>query len=119
MGGGTSLIEAVRLNRKIVGIDLNPIATFVTKVKITKLSKAQINKIELWDIFLSQNLNYTLLDINYLSSSKCFILLFLNTVSGSDTKTILCIYVFFRRSKCTNTAIKCAFSVAHITMIKH
>ena len=68
---------------------------------------------------LSQNLNYTLLDINYLSSSECFILLFLNTVSGSDTKTILCIYVFFRRSKCTNTAIKCAFSGAYITMIKH
>ena len=42
MGGGTSLIEAIRLNRKIVGIDLNPIAYFATKVKITKLSKAQI-----------------------------------------------------------------------------
>ena len=60
MGGGTSLIEAIRLNRKIVGIDLNPIAYFVTKVKITKLSKAQINKIELWAFLMSQNLNYKL-----------------------------------------------------------
>ena len=55
MGGGTSLIEAIRLNRKIVGIDLNPIAYFATKVKITKLSKAQINKIELWAFLISQN----------------------------------------------------------------
>ena len=60
MGGGTSLIEAIRLNRKIVGIDLNPIAYFVTKVKITKLSKAQINKIELWAFLMSQNLHYKL-----------------------------------------------------------
>ena len=58
MGGGTSLIEAVRLNRKIVGIDLNPIASFVTKVKLSKLSKAQINKIELWAFLMSQNLHY-------------------------------------------------------------
>ena len=60
MGGGTSLIESIRLNRKIVGIDLNPIAYFVTKVKITKLSKAQINKIELWAFLMSQNLHYKL-----------------------------------------------------------
>ena len=60
MGGGTSLIEAIRLNRKIVGIDLNPIAYFATKVKITKLSKAQINKIELWAFLISQNLHYKL-----------------------------------------------------------
>jgi DNA modification methylase len=60
MGGGTSLIEAIRLNRKVVGIDLNPIAYFVTKVKITKLSKAQIDKIELWAFLMSQNLNYKL-----------------------------------------------------------
>ena len=42
MGGGTSIIEAIRSNRKVVGIDLNPISTFVSKVKITKLSKIQI-----------------------------------------------------------------------------
>jgi len=58
MGGGTSIIESLRLNRKIVGIDLNPIAYFVTKVKITKLSKAQINKIELWALARSHDLNY-------------------------------------------------------------
>ena len=60
MGGGTSLIESIRLNRRVVGIDLNPIAYFVTKVKITKLSKAQIDKIELWAFLMSQNLNYKL-----------------------------------------------------------
>ena len=33
MGGGTTIIEALRANRKVVGIDLNPISSFVTKVK--------------------------------------------------------------------------------------
>ena len=60
MGGGTSLIEAVRLNRKVVGIDLNPIATFVAKVKLTKLSKAQIDEIEREAYFISKNLHYKL-----------------------------------------------------------
>ena len=39
MGGGTTLIEALRAERKVVGIDLNPMATFVAKVKTAKLSK--------------------------------------------------------------------------------
>ena len=60
MGGGTSLIEAVRLNRKIVGIELNPIATFVSKVKLTKLSKAQIDQIEREAYFISKILHYKL-----------------------------------------------------------
>ena len=60
MGGGTSLIEAVRLNRKIVGIDLNPIATFVANVKLTKLSKAQIDEIEREAYFISKTLHYKL-----------------------------------------------------------
>ena len=60
MGGGTSLIEAVRLNRKVVGIDLNPIATFVANVKLTKLSKAQIDEIEREAYFISKTLHYKL-----------------------------------------------------------
>jgi hypothetical protein len=38
MGGGTSVVEAVASGRKIIGVDLNTIAHFVTTVKTTPLS---------------------------------------------------------------------------------
>jgi len=73
MGGGTSIIEAIRSNRKVVGIDLNLISTFVSKVKITKLSKIQINKIELWADLMSQNLHYNLKDDKFSRDALCLI----------------------------------------------
>ena len=60
MGGGTTLIEALRAERKVVGIDLNPIATFVANVKLTKLSKVQIDEIEKEAYFISKTLHYKL-----------------------------------------------------------
>jgi hypothetical protein len=48
MGGGTSLVEASVLGRKAVGTDINPIATFVTKVKTTPLSEAELTEIGQW-----------------------------------------------------------------------
>ena len=73
MGGGTSIIEAIRSNRKVVGIDLNPISTFVSKVKITKLSKIQINKIEFWAYLMSKNLHYNLKDDKFSRDALCLI----------------------------------------------
>jgi len=37
-GRGTTLVEAMRLNRHSIGIDLNPIAIFITKVKTTMIN---------------------------------------------------------------------------------
>ncbi|MCL0098796.1 DUF1156 domain-containing protein [Dehalococcoidia bacterium] len=34
MGGGTTVVEALRLGCKVIGIDLNPVAWFVTKKEI-------------------------------------------------------------------------------------
>ena len=48
MGGGTSIVEGMRLGRKTVGIDLNYISFFVTKVKTTILSSKQKKFIEDW-----------------------------------------------------------------------
>ncbi|MGB9722376.1 MAG: DNA methyltransferase [Chloroflexia bacterium] len=31
MGGGTTLVEALRLNCRVIGMDINPVAWFVTK----------------------------------------------------------------------------------------
>ena len=60
MGGGTTVVEALRANRKVIGIDLNPIATFVAKVKITKLSKKELQEIEDWAGEMSNNIHYKL-----------------------------------------------------------
>ncbi len=48
MGGGTSIIEALVAGRKAIGVDLNPIATFVTDVKTSPLSANQIAEIINW-----------------------------------------------------------------------
>jgi len=60
MGGGTTVVEALRANRKGIGIDLNPISTFVAKVKTAKLSEKNINKIEWWAYLMSETLDYKL-----------------------------------------------------------
>jgi hypothetical protein len=48
MGGGTTLVEASALGRKAAGTDINPIATFVTKVKTTPLSELELDEIRHW-----------------------------------------------------------------------
>lgn len=48
MGGGTTLVEASRLARKAVGSDINSLAAFVSKVKTTVLSSADISAIRAW-----------------------------------------------------------------------
>jgi putative DNA methylase len=37
MGGGVTVIESLRLKRKAIGIDVNPLATFITKMETTPL----------------------------------------------------------------------------------
>ena len=48
MGGGTTIVEAIKHGRSAVGIDLNPIATFVSNVKTTRLLKSHYQLIESW-----------------------------------------------------------------------
>ncbi|MCX6819872.1 MAG: DNA methyltransferase [Candidatus Adlerbacteria bacterium] len=38
-GSGTSLLEAKNLNRNAFGVDINPLATFISKVKTTKIDR--------------------------------------------------------------------------------
>lgn len=56
MGGGTSVVEGMRLGRKTVGTDLNYISFFVTKVKTTILSLKQKTFIEDWILTLDKKL---------------------------------------------------------------
>ena len=34
-GGGVTVVEGLRLGRKVIGVDLNPLATFITRMEVT------------------------------------------------------------------------------------
>lgn len=43
-GGGTTVVEGLRLRRKVVGVDLNPMATFITRSEIMDLNLEEIKR---------------------------------------------------------------------------
>jgi DNA modification methylase len=48
MGGGTSVVEGIAAGRNVVGNDLNSLAVFITKVKITMLEPLEVAAIQQW-----------------------------------------------------------------------
>ncbi len=48
MGGGTTIVEAVTSRRSAIGIDINPLANFITNVKTTPLSLQDQEQIIFW-----------------------------------------------------------------------
>jgi DNA modification methylase len=48
MGGGTSVVEGLAAGRHVIGNDLNSLAAFVAKVKITPLTDAEMMAIKEW-----------------------------------------------------------------------
>lgn len=48
MGGGTTVVEALALGRRAVGVDINPLAQFVTQAKTTPLSLADADVLRSW-----------------------------------------------------------------------
>ncbi len=48
MGGGTSIVEALPLGRYAIGVDLNPLAHFVSDVKTTPLTSHDVQTIRAW-----------------------------------------------------------------------
>lgn len=57
VGGGTTVVEARALGRRAVGIDINGLATFVSKTKTTLLSKTDTEEIMRWLNKLPKELN--------------------------------------------------------------
>jgi adenine-specific DNA methylase len=43
MGGGTALVEALRLGCKVIGVDINPVAWFVTKKEVEPVDLDALN----------------------------------------------------------------------------
>src|SRR6266851_1179553 len=48
VGGGTTLVEARVLGREGVGVDINPLAEFVSRVKSTFYSEAELESLAMW-----------------------------------------------------------------------
>src|SRR5438128_2935311 len=43
MGGGTTIVEALRLGCKVVGIDLNPVAWFIVKTQVEPVDLKELD----------------------------------------------------------------------------
>jgi hypothetical protein len=48
VGGGTTLVEAIAAGREAVGVDISTLAEFVTGIKCTVFSEAELDKLEWW-----------------------------------------------------------------------
>lgn len=48
MGGGTAVVEAVVAGRGVIGNDLNSLAAFITKVKITPITPSETAALHAW-----------------------------------------------------------------------
>lgn len=44
MGGGTTVVEALRLGCRVIGVDINPVAWFVTKKEIEPVDLAELDR---------------------------------------------------------------------------
>ena len=43
-GGGVTVVECLRLGRKVIGVDINPLATFVTRVEATDVDPNELQE---------------------------------------------------------------------------
>jgi len=57
MGGGTTLVEANLAERHAIGFDISSLAYFISKVKTTPLSSADISFVKKWTDQIIKNLN--------------------------------------------------------------
>jgi len=55
-GGGTTAIESILQGRKIICSDINSLASFITKTKVTPLKNDIINKIKEWATYTLERL---------------------------------------------------------------
>lgn len=84
MGGGTSVIEALRLGCKVIGSDINPVAWFVTKKEVEHFDEEEANR-------CYEHLEETVgSKIKELYKTECSV--------GHDAETIYAMWV--RRIKC-------------------
>jgi len=57
LGGGTTAVESICSGRRFFGVDINPIASFLSSVKTTPLTDKEIDQITIWADNLSNRVN--------------------------------------------------------------
>src|SRR3990170_5882333 len=43
-GGGVTVVEGLRLERKVIGVDINPMATFITRMEVLDVDLEELQK---------------------------------------------------------------------------
>lgn len=64
-GGGTTVVEGLRLRRKVIGVDINPMATFITRCEVMNLDPENV------EIALERIAEITQEQINRLYETPC------------------------------------------------
>lgn len=59
MGGGTTVVASLALNREVVGCDLNSLAVFLARIKSTDLSGVERVAVQEWADFTVPRLSYS------------------------------------------------------------
>lgn len=54
-GGGVTIFEGLALDRKVVGVDINPLATFITEMQIQQVNTQRLS--EYYQTFLNLSLS--------------------------------------------------------------
>jgi hypothetical protein len=57
MGGGTTVVEALALGRRCIGSDLNPLSSFLARVKTTPLSHNDAMALQAWASGLAKSIS--------------------------------------------------------------
>jgi hypothetical protein len=57
MGGGTTLVEACALGRRVLGTDINSLAVFLAETKTSVFTRSELNNLRSWAIGLTPKLN--------------------------------------------------------------
>jgi len=58
MGGGTTVVESIAAGRSVIGNDLNSLAAFIARVKITPLSRSDISSLKRWAVGIVPEFSY-------------------------------------------------------------
>lgn len=66
VGGGTALVEALALGREAVGVDISSLAEFVSEVKCTVFSDAELTALDRWASEVARSV-----DMHRPSTSSC------------------------------------------------
>jgi DNA methylase len=57
VGGGTTLVEALSIGRDAVGVDISSLSEFVSKVKTTIFSEAELDMLDAWSLRVAGSIN--------------------------------------------------------------